>query len=461
MRILVVSSESLPGAEDRNLPLARELIRRGHEVVHTGPTHAMAGYGFTMTTYDPGFAEVAEAVQANTRLFSSWEEMVDLVDRAQVLLFGVAKGYDGVVRYAAREGKVVLWQRDVSADHAWIRYADLVAVRGSGDVEVTMERTGLPRERIVVTGCTMFDRAAPQNMRLDRQAFCRKYGLRADNKIVVFCTTGPAAHIEPLKEDYRRICAAVRGLSGFDIVIKPHPREFARIKQGLRYSDAETPTWRQLAPGVPACEPCDIYDCYRHAEVLVTQNSSLFKEAALFHKPILEISIAESRANEFGVDPGELSRLLPARRFRPPSRRPWTFLGCLGEVYEQLPAGPIKDGAANLMKTYHSVFGNQGAEYIGSECSVAELADVLAGGAYVFDDAESYEALVERYCFANDGLAYLRVADAVEGVARNPVLATKLKGLRGLARFGSYLRRKSRPFRARLKGRIGGKMGKS
>jgi hypothetical protein len=181
-----------------------------------------------------------------------------------------------------------------------------------------MAVAGLAADRLAITGCIQFDKAAPQNAALDRRQFCRKYGLREESKIVVLCPTPPAAHIDTCKEDYRRISAIVRETPGFDLIIKPHPRDFAGIKQGMYYTNATTPTWVQLAPGVPACVPADTFDCYRHAEVLITQNSSLFKEAALFHKPILDINVPESRAYAFATDIAELARHLPQKRFRPP-----------------------------------------------------------------------------------------------------------------------------------------------
>lgn len=451
MRVLVVNAEAFNGFESRSLALARELIERGHRVVHAGPADTMRDRGFGLTTFDPTFAETAEAQAARTRLFSSWDELAGLVDWCQVLLMGIGKSYEAITAYATTEGKVVLWHRDIGSDHLWITDADRVAARGRFEIPALAAHAGLPPDRIVVTGCVQFDAAAPHRGRLDKAAFCRKYGLDESKRTAAFLATGPAGHAENVKANYRRICAAVLGVAGFNLIIKPHPREFARSKQDTTYADAETPTWVQLAPGVPACAPCDTYDCFRHCDVLLTQNSDVFKEGALLHKPILEVAIPEARAHHLGIPAQELTRLLPRQRFTPPGRKPWTRLGCLERAPHLLAAGSVRDNALKLIEDFRRLYDGHTPDFIGSECSLDELGDVLGSGAYAFDDDDAYDTYVSEYCFANDGLAYKRVADFVEAVERDPQLAPKLRRTQGVGRLRGYAKRQARTVRRLLK----------
>jgi hypothetical protein len=235
MKILIVSAEAFPGHEERNLPLAEELIRRGHEVIHTGPAAAMADHGFTATTFDDAFAGRPNSKRANTRLFTRWHKLVDMIDWCQVVLFGTAKGYKRFAEYASREGKVILWQRDLAVEHLRADYADRLAVRGSHEVDTAADFFGMPEEKIFPVGCVQLDQAAAQHRRLDRAAFCEKYGLDINKKIAVFLSTAPAGHHKLVQENYRGICRAVRELADFELIIKPHPREYARNKQTFHY----------------------------------------------------------------------------------------------------------------------------------------------------------------------------------------------------------------------------------
>ncbi len=427
MRILIVTSESFHGHELRNLPLCAELIGRGHEVIHSGPTTALATEGFRMTAFDPSFAERPEAAECNTRLFSIWSELTDLIDWCQVVLFGVAKQYRHVAAYAAKENKIVLWHRDIGEQNPYVYHADWIAVRGVFEAEVSARRFGVPREHIRVAGCVQFDSAAPKNQRLDRKAFCRKYGLDEDKKIAVFISTAPANHHKMVVENYRNICRIVQNTPGFQLIIKPHPREYAHNKQHCHYEDTETPTWKQLAPGISACEPEDKYDCFRHAEILIDQKSEMFREAVLFHIPILEVNVLEVRAHILNIDADDISRDFPGKRFSPPCRQPWTYFGGLEEIIEELPDSPFKEKAvidiAKNLDWYSGVL----PDFIGAYCSMDELPEILSSGAYRFDDEETYEAYISEYCLTNDGKAHVRVADMVEEAINDPVLAVKLR----------------------------------
>jgi hypothetical protein len=447
MRVLVVSADAVPGHEGRNLRLASELLRRGHRVVHTGPSSAFKRVAPASTTFEPSFAETEIARRAGTRLYSSPEEFCSFIDWCEVVLFGIGKHTEPFVRYAEKEGRILLWHLDVGADHRWIPAADQVAVRGAFDIEPTMAGTALSKEIIRITGCVQFDDAAPQHQRLDRASFCRKYGLDEKRRIAALLTLAPAIHTDNVKRVVRRLAEIIAGVPGFDLIIKPHPREIARDKQATTYADATTPTWQQLTPGFPACEPRDKYDCFRHADVLVSLAPNIFREAALVRRPVLEVGKIELATDLLGADIADLAPYIRACRFRPPGRYRFRRFGILDEIVGELPQGTLKDNIRNEIEYQYQFYRGKFPDFIGSECNLEELPEVLSTGAYRFDDARAYEEYIAEYCFANDGLAHKRVADMVEAVERHPVLEAKLRRTQGIGRLRGMAKRQMRTWR--------------
>jgi len=426
MRVLVITGEAYPGHEERNLPIARELIKRGHEVRHTGPTHTMAEQGFTPTTFNPDFARKPEAESCHTRLFSSWPELYRLIVWAEVVLFSTAKGYGRTASRARSFGKIIIQQQDVGGLDNWNYSPALMAVRSSWERTREMALHDITPKLIHITGCVQFDAAAPQHGRLTRKQFCQKYGLDENKKIAVYLPTSPATHTSFLKETYRQICLTVLDDPGFDLIIKPHPRDYARNKQSTRYEDTETPTWRQLVPEAPACEAADKYDCFRHCDVLISVVTTTFLEAALFHKPMLFVDRAEFFMRAYGFDESSLGDFWPRSHYSPPGRKRFDRFGSMHTDYAKLPDGDFRSRFTELISNYDSFVPTGYPEYIGTDCSLAELPDVLSSEGYRFDDEAAYADYVATYCFANDGLAYQRVADLVELVQQDPVLSRKL-----------------------------------
>ena len=180
-------------------------------------------------------------------------------------------------------------------------------------------------------------------------------------------------------------------------------------------------------------EADDKYDCFAHAEVLIGQRSSIFRETALFHVPLLEVNVIEVRSHILGIDQAEIDRLFPKKRFSPTRRRQWRHFGGLEEIIETLPESDFKRKALQDVDYLKSLYAGTLPDFIGAYCSLEELPEVLASGAYRFDDAAVYEDYIADYCVANDGKSYLRVADFVESVRDDPELATKLLPRRGSA----------------------------
>lgn len=87
MRILVISAEALPG---------------------------MNKHYFKDTIFGPSFAETEQDIKANTRLFSSWDKLLSLIEWSQVVIFGMGKYYQSATQHASQHGKIMVWQFDIT-----------------------------------------------------------------------------------------------------------------------------------------------------------------------------------------------------------------------------------------------------------------------------------------------------------------------------------------------------------
>ena len=448
MRILIVSGESLPGSEDRNLPLAAELIRRGHSVRHTGPDKAMAGAGFSSTTYEPEFAQTPEAVACRTELFETWGQLRRMISWAQVVVFSVAKGYKDVAAYAADLSKIVIWLVDCLL-HLWVWYADLVAVSSPYERDRLIAITGKHRipkpkgrvkrlgwlpeiyvdiepDRFHVTGSTILDRAAPRNRRLSKKAFFTKYGLDMDKKTAVWLPSSPAVHSQWFKGLYQRVCRIVKDEAGFNLIIKPHPRDYAGNKQESTYENTQIPTWQQLAPNVVVCDPEDKWDCFRAADVVIAPYTTAVIEAALVATPALLVDILPFALEIVGfIDPG-LKKFLPRRRYSPPSRRSLITKEYILDALRGKIDPEIEKSIEESIQDEQYYFQVGAFEYIGTDCTVEELPEILEKCLYRFESKDVFSAYAERYSGGLDGRSYFRIADLVESVETDPEFIQKL-----------------------------------
>ncbi|MCI0440234.1 MAG: hypothetical protein L0177_14055 [Chloroflexi bacterium] len=432
MRILVISGEAFPGHEGRNLPIAYELRKRGHEVRHTGPTHAMHERGFPASTYSPAFASTLEAQEANTQLFSNWVELYKLMWWSDVTLFSNSRGYERAAECARGIGKLALQQRDVGGMNAWPVNPEWLAVRGAWDRGREALMGHQQPGTIHLTGCVQFDSAAPEYRRLSRSEFFQKYGLDESKKLAVVLSSKPTPRSAFVKGMYRHICQAVLDNADYNLIVKPHPSEYGDADEE---AISKTPFWKQLDTEAAVCELEDKYDCFSYCDVIISLPTSIFLEAALFRKPMLYVGMPEYWFDLHGFSSERRIRSLPQDRYTPPSRRPYYPLGRMHPAYEKARDPEILNVFStfkNMKERYPSGY----PDYIGTECSIEELSGVLSIEAYRFDDERVYEQYIAEYCHASDGMSFSRVADFVESAIENPALSRKIG--RRIWHLGSY-----------------------
>ncbi len=427
MRILVISAEAVIGHEYRNLPLSKELLSRGHEVIHTGPSGAMSNQGFTGSTYPPETETISEFKSVNTRLFNSRDDLLDLVDWSNLIILGIGKGYEGVAEYANKTTKPVILMRDVGADHMWPVHCELAAVRGRFETEHTVRRLNLSPDRVKVTGCQQYDEAAERNSKLNKSEFIKKYGLDPESKIVVISPGSPASHTRSFRTLFPKACYLINKIPGFQVIISPHPKEYANVKMDHIYENTEISASEQNAPGIPIVEKGDKYEAYRYCELIIaTHFSALSRETALFHKPLIFLQNIDAIVDILSLDPSHIKKYFPDKLFKSIKRNPFHPFIDATDPLNRVP-GISENPEWNLSTdTYKKLYGGKTLEYIGGCCYLSELKNIIESYAYRYNDIGAYDSLTEEYSFANDGNSYIRVADMVENALSNREISKML-----------------------------------
>lgn len=435
------------------------------EVRHLAPSRKIEWDYFPWPTFAETFPELPEAKAANTSLFSSWGELDRAVLESDVLLIGTWQAYQEVARLAWKSGKVVIQHRDIGGMDNYVFDVDLLAVRGPWESGALRARGISLKRPPAAVGCVQFDNAAPGNARLSRSELFTKYGLDDSKETALVLSNGPGTHSIPYRAKTRRLFDEILRTGRFNVICKPHPSEYSRFKYSKPYGSSDKMSWDHYSQGIAVCDPEDGYDVLRHCDVIVARQSTMFLETPLVQKPVLFVDFPELWLPA-DLDDERLKKWHPPPRFTPPSRRPFHPMGIMGEGYLKIP-DPEMQGM--FKRSYQSVMGPGGVwglipDYIGTEVTIEEMAEVLDAGAYRFDDAEAYDEYAREYCVANDGETYKRVADLVESIPRDAELWRKV---RRSQRFGPVVRSwfqvrnglgRARKIAGRLKGALYGRL---
>lgn len=422
MRILVVSCTSNPGHEMRNARLCAELRRRGYDARHTGPNRRFNTAFYVWPTFEDDYVLEPLAREAKTTLFSDLDELHRSIAWADVVLFGTAKGFTDSGLLARSLGKLVVQHRDSSGLDPHLSAPEVLAVPGPWEVQAVVNK-GIPLTiPPIATGCVQYDDAAPDCRRLSKEQFFEKYRLDPDKKLATYLTQSPGHHNPRNLANDLRIIDTILAAGTHNLVLKLHPSDYFGSKRNRWHGDATAPIWEGLGRSLRVVEARDKYDCFASSDVIVSRGSTTLLETPLLHKPILFVDCAELvYSNEY--DTSLLKKWFPEQRFSSPGLKPFSVYGCLDQRLEEIPLAEIRDKLIGLREWDRSNWGGQSLEYIGSECTVEELREVLESEAYVFDETAVYKDYVAKHAMANDGLAYKRLSDAMEGVLAVPELA--------------------------------------
>ena len=161
-----------------------------------------------------------------------------------------------------------------------------------------------------------------------------------------------------------------------------------------------------------------------------------------------------------GLTDPALKELLPWSRHTTPSRRSLGQMEPLLQVLEGRVDPETREYLENCLASEQEFYRAGFPEYIGTDCTMEELPQVLAQGRYRFEDQAVYDDYAVRYSAGLDGKAFLRIAEVVESVEREPRTAAKLEAQGSLSlRYGALLKQSWKSFAVRVKNRLAGAAG--
>jgi glycosyltransferase involved in cell wall biosynthesis len=172
----------------------------------------------------------------------------------------------------------------IDTNHApsWVKHfrADKIAVMGNKSKDRYV-KSGIERDRIIVTGVAHFDLLFNRDKEQDKQVLVG-CGVDPSKRIVVF-TTQPIFPAE-IEEMLSGVIDAVLKIQDTHLVIKVHPREEIKAYQAI--------TEKYQNPRICVVKDIDLYALISCCELLVTKFSMTALEAMMIGKPVVTINLS-------------------------------------------------------------------------------------------------------------------------------------------------------------------------
>jgi len=397
MNILIFTTYYSPGHEKRDLNLVREFINSNNNIIYAVPVIGIDNFVFPV--YPDSYKEDKDFQSVNTFWFNNRYDLLKKIDFADLVLMGTCRGLEDIKDYIKKTGKPLIQHQDIGGFLNNHNFPDLYCVRGEWHKQRLLKYSSFPEEKIVITGCVQFDAACPKiENNISKEDFCKKYNLNPNKKIAVWLPSSPANHNSAYKQLYKDIIRTVNDCDHFQVIIKGHPSDYSGHKRDRNYKNLGKKSWELLTPGTPVCQLEDVYNCFRFCDVGISVCSSVSMEFPLFKKPFIYVNLHEELLPE-GIEnivkiPREsivsasLSKLMVHENVMKIAR-----------ISKQMPTN----------FTNPKRYENGEFEYIGIECHIDQLHDVLNSNAWDVNDHSIYDHYVQKYCFKNDGLAYKRI----------------------------------------------------
>jgi len=404
MKILVYTSMYYIGSEKQNLPLVKELLSRGHHVIHAAPT--MKFNISNNTGFPNSFKQDKDFINYKTNWINSSGQMFRLIRKCDILIIGNARFLDPLVDYARKKNKIIIQNMDKSSFDIINNEPDLYCSISEKFRDIFLSKYNYPSHNIRITGALQFDDANPDNyVGLDKDSFCNKYKLDPSKKIAIWLPSSPASQWDNRKQIYKQACEIISE-SGFNLLIKGHPWDYLKRKMETQYPESPNlHSWEILAPEASVCEPHDFYKAIYFCDVGVSSTSSVCIEFPLFHKPFIYVDRYESFLFPDFVTDAEF----PIEKSHVPG---WHKFDVHNDLIKMIEEG--FKGVHPLSYTNPSYYKDPKLEFIGMDVKMDELKDVLENKKYLVTDTKLYARYIQKWCFKNDGKAYKRIADATE-----------------------------------------------
>ncbi len=201
---------------------------------------------------------------------------------------------------------LAVWSWDHLTSKALIRVRpDRVLVWNETQKREAVELHGLPPEMVAVTGAQCFDRWFDRRPSLDREAFCRRAGLRDARPYALYVCSSLFKGSPPEPGFVRQWIRTLRQqadarLRELPIVVRPHPQRLAEW-QGINLA-REFPGVSMFGSNpLDAAARGDYFDSMYHAAAIVGLNTSALIESAIVDRPVYTVLLPEFRENQEGT----------------------------------------------------------------------------------------------------------------------------------------------------------------
>jgi hypothetical protein len=413
-----------PGFTYRYYGVIQELKRRGLDVtfgVVTDEFHGATRRG--APAVPRALLATPEFRDVDARPVRSMWTLGSLLEQHDIVLSGTGKGLDDVFALVVSAGKPFVQWNDVGDFHMFRYAADRYIVAGAWFRDMALQDRDVRPEEFVVTGDPRFDAFPPRTDAATTAGLMAKYRLAPSLPVAVFCSGAIQRQDAWTAGLYDSILTRLRNSGRFQPVIRVHPNEFAGHKANR---GTATIAWKR---DIPVIDRADVLAAMQLCQLIVCVETGTCIESSIYGKNCLVVGLHEWCLND---------RFRTSREYFPTKRFRGTGLTRLvidDRIRQLQQRGILQDGA--------SVYRTQSFEvprfsWIGGDCHVDELPDVLASPDLTRVDEAARREHVAEYWFREDRQASARIAAAVESVQTQPDLAEKLRRSRSRSRVSGW-----------------------
>lgn len=350
-KIVIFSDMYLPTFPYLEIPMYEYIRESGTDVVY------VLQEGDIRLT-DPDLSSVFGNI--NLKTISSPKKLPSVMENGDLLLMRFAyKLSGGEAALSVKKAGHKILQYDPSGIDIRVREcpAQYLTAKSENLKKLTLKKFPKSYKKIFVTGTIHNDAAA--TTKVNRNTFMKSYCLDHNKKFVILTPANPGEGWMPgIKDDYEKIIEIVKSqCPNYEIAVKAHPLDYTasmKPQPGIVHKNDHyngKSSWEHFAPGIKVIKAEEGYKAIKACDAILNVRSSIAMETALFKKPLININRDKYTTN-------------------------WPF-----------------------------------DENVMLDIQMDELAYVLNTNNYGIDE-EACSEYVKREAYSDDGLAFVRTADA-------------------------------------------------
>jgi len=143
------------------------------------------------------------------------------------------------------------------------------------------------RDEVLVSGSPRYDFLKNANSIYSRKNFCKKHGIPAGDKILLWTTQSHALPTEENRKNCHAIFKAVSQLEGVRLIIKPHQGEGKEHSELIRKIASKHGVDAIIMP-----KDSDTYEQIFSCDLLITKHSTTAVEAIILDKPVIVLNLS-------------------------------------------------------------------------------------------------------------------------------------------------------------------------